>query len=121
MDLELNDKIAVITGGSVGIGLAVAQALAREGVHVLLCAREEARVVEAARAIQAENGVRAVGIQADVSKAADVDRVIRQVDTHSTKEIATNRPNLFTHYLAHPLFQIAIKGRTSCHRDRKTG
>ena len=80
MDLELKDKIAVITGGSVGIGLAVAQALAREGVHVLLCAREEARVVEAARAIQAENGVRAVGIQADVSKAADVDRVIRQVD-----------------------------------------
>jgi 3-oxoacyl-[acyl-carrier protein] reductase len=36
MDLELKDKVAVITGGSAGIGLAVAQALACEGVHLLL-------------------------------------------------------------------------------------
>ena len=33
MDLQLKDKVAVITGGSVGIGLAVAQGLAAEGVH----------------------------------------------------------------------------------------
>ena len=39
MDLELKDKVAVITGGSVGIGLAVAEELAAEGVHVALIAR----------------------------------------------------------------------------------
>jgi NAD(P)-dependent dehydrogenase (short-subunit alcohol dehydrogenase family) len=80
MDLELKEKIAVISGGSVGIGLAVAQALAREGVHVLLCARDEVRVVEAARAIHAECGVKAMGVQADVSKASDIDRVVKCVE-----------------------------------------
>ena len=44
MDLGLKNKIAVITGGSIGIGYAVAQAFAQEGVHVALCARGEERV-----------------------------------------------------------------------------
>ena len=44
MDLELKDKVAVVTGGSVGIGLAVAQGLANEGVQLVLCARDEARL-----------------------------------------------------------------------------
>ena len=48
MELGLKDKVAAITGGSIGIGLAVAEGLAQEGVHLALCARNEARVVEAA-------------------------------------------------------------------------
>ena len=56
MDLGLQGKVAVITGGSVGIGLAVARGLAEESVHVALCARDEARVVEQARVIQKEFG-----------------------------------------------------------------
>ena len=44
MDLELKGKRAVITGGSVGIGLAVARALAAEGVEVALLARDAARL-----------------------------------------------------------------------------
>lgn len=72
MDLELKDKVAVITGGSVGIGLAVAQALAREGVHLALCARDEARVVEKANEISAQYGVGAMGFAADVSKSEDI-------------------------------------------------
>jgi 3-oxoacyl-[acyl-carrier protein] reductase len=76
MDLELKDKVAVITGGSVGIGLAVAQGLAREGVHLLLCARDEARVVEVAHKIAADYGIKAVGVGADVSKDGDIDRVL---------------------------------------------
>jgi len=43
MDLGLKGKVAVISGGSVGIGLAVAEALAEEGVQLVLCARNEAR------------------------------------------------------------------------------
>ena len=62
MDLGLQGKVAVITGGSVGIGLAVARGLAQEGVHVALCARDEARVIEQARAIREEFGVRALGL-----------------------------------------------------------
>ena len=39
MDMQLKNKIACITGGSVGIGLAIAKELAREGVHIAICAR----------------------------------------------------------------------------------
>ena len=79
MDLELKDKVAVITGGSTGIGLAVAQALAKEGVHLLLCARNEARVVKAAHKIATDCGVEAVGLKADVSKAGDIEQILATV------------------------------------------
>jgi len=69
VDLALKDKVAVITGGSVGIGLAVADALAAEGVHLVLAARDAARLQEAARQIAASRGVRAEGVACDVATA----------------------------------------------------
>lgn len=72
MDLQLKDKIAVITGGSVGIGLAVAEALAKEGVHLVLCARQAERLDEVARQVAQRYGVKVVGIPADVSRAEDI-------------------------------------------------
>lgn len=80
MDLGLKDQIAVITGGSVGIGLAVAQGLAQEGVHVVLCARDEKRVVEEANKIQEEFGVKTLGVPADVTKGADIDNLVTKID-----------------------------------------
>src|SRR5438093_615610 len=80
MELGLKDKIAVITGGSVGIGLAVAEGLAHEGVHLALCARDEARVVEKARTISERCGVKAIGVKADVSKAEDIDRFVDAIE-----------------------------------------
>ncbi len=69
MDLGLRGKVAVITGGSVGIGLAVADALAQEGVGLCLCARDEARQRQRAAEIEARHGVRVVAVRADVSAA----------------------------------------------------
>lgn len=80
MDMGLKGKSALITGGSVGIGLAVAEALAQEGVFLALCARNEARVLEEARRIGEKYRVKTVGIPADVSKAADCDAVIARVE-----------------------------------------
>jgi len=80
MDLGLKDKVAVISGGSVGIGLAVAQGLAQEGVHVVLCARDETRLAEKADEINARYGVKAIGIKADVSKADDITHLVAEVD-----------------------------------------
>jgi len=76
MDLGLRDKVAAITGGSVGIGLAVARGLAAEGVHLALCDRDAERVEWVAQRIRDEYGVRAIGVAADVSRAADVDRAV---------------------------------------------
>ena len=76
MDLGLKDQIAVITGGSVGIGLAVAQSLAQEGVNLVLCARDEKRVVGEASKIQEDFGVKTLGVQADVTKADDIDDLV---------------------------------------------
>jgi NAD(P)-dependent dehydrogenase (short-subunit alcohol dehydrogenase family) len=69
MDLELRGKRAVITGGSVGIGLAVAHALASEGVDACIIARDKPRVEREAAAISTSHGVRALGISADLSLA----------------------------------------------------
>ncbi len=84
MDLELKGKRAVITGGSVGIGLAVAHALAGEGVDIAILARDKKRVAQEAREIARVHRVRALGISADVSKMADIDmamaRIARELD-----------------------------------------
>ena len=79
MDLDLKDKVAVITGGSAGIGLAIAHGLAQEKVHVVLCARDEARTVEQAHHIQQMYGVEALGLACDVTHPADIETVVTAV------------------------------------------
>ena len=80
MDLQLRDKVAVITGGSVGIGLAIAHGLAQEGVHIAFCARDEQRAQTRAQEIAAAHGVNAVGIRADVTQPAELDAFVKAVD-----------------------------------------
>jgi 3-oxoacyl-[acyl-carrier protein] reductase len=58
MELGLKGKAAVITGGSVGIGLAIAEGLAAEGVDLLLAARDAARLSREAERVAAAYGVR---------------------------------------------------------------
>jgi 3-oxoacyl-[acyl-carrier protein] reductase len=69
MDLELTDKIAIITGGSVGIGLAAARTLAREGAHVVIAARGGERAQDEAATIAREFGVQSLGVACDVATA----------------------------------------------------
>src|ERR1700748_1994637 len=80
MDLELKDKVAVITGGSVGIGLAVAEGLATEGVHVVIVARQGDRANAEAARIAKKFGVRSIGVPADVATAAAVGQVVVEAD-----------------------------------------
>jgi 3-oxoacyl-[acyl-carrier protein] reductase len=91
LDLGLKDKVAVITGGSVGIGLAIARELAAEGVHLALCARDRERLADAARAIEQESGVRVQAIAADVATAGDCARVVEEVQAvHGGCDILIN-------------------------------
>lgn len=78
MDLGLRDKVAVITGGSVGIGLAVAEGLAAEGVHVVLAARQAERLDAAARDIAGRFGTRALPVACDVATPEGTDKLIAE-------------------------------------------
>lgn len=76
MDLGLKSKLAVITGGSVGIGLAVAEGFAVEGANVLITARGKERVDAEAARIASKYGIKASGVSADVATAEGCNAVI---------------------------------------------
>jgi NAD(P)-dependent dehydrogenase (short-subunit alcohol dehydrogenase family) len=76
MDLGLADKVAVITGASIGIGLAVAEGLAAEGAHVVMAARQPERLSEEAARVARQYGVRAVPVACDVATAKGCDALI---------------------------------------------
>ena len=78
MKLGIEGKVALVTGGSHGIGLAVAEALADEGCRVAICARDADRLEAAAERLRAR-GVAALGVAADAGVAADVERVVGHV------------------------------------------
>lgn len=77
MDLGLRGKVAVVTGGSEGIGRATAHSLGREGARVVICARRAEVLEQAAREIAEETGAEIAPVVADVSRAADVARLIQ--------------------------------------------
>ena len=80
MDMGLKNKVAVVTGGSVGIGLAVAEGLAREGAHIVMVARDKERLESAARQLAETHGVRCLPVSADVATAEGVESVACQID-----------------------------------------
>ena len=75
-DLGLRDKVAVITGGSDGLGLATAERLATEGAKVINCARREDHLMRAAEGIINRTGAEVLAVRADVSVAADIEQLI---------------------------------------------
>jgi NAD(P)-dependent dehydrogenase (short-subunit alcohol dehydrogenase family) len=76
MDLGLRGKVAVITGASVGIGLAVAEGLAAEGVDIVLAARQGERLKVEADRIAATHGVRTLAVSCDVATAAGTQQLV---------------------------------------------
>ena len=75
MDFELENKVALVTGGSRGIGRAVALTLASHGAHVAICGRDQNSLDETAGEIEILGGS-CWPIQADVSRPEDVERLV---------------------------------------------
>ena len=91
MDLALQGKVALITGGSKGIGKAIALELAQEGVDIAIAARSQPALDQAASDITAATGRRVVPIAADMLQGDDVDRMVTTViDSFGKVDILVN-------------------------------
>jgi NAD(P)-dependent dehydrogenase (short-subunit alcohol dehydrogenase family) len=78
MDLQLSGKRALITGSTAGIGLAIAEALSREGAQVIINGRKPDAVTAAADRLRAQTGAEVQGFAGDLTTAAAAEDLLRQ-------------------------------------------
>jgi NAD(P)-dependent dehydrogenase (short-subunit alcohol dehydrogenase family) len=82
MDLGLNGKVAIVSGGSDGIGKAAAWRLAKEGAKVAICARRKDVLEQAAQQIRTETNGEVLTIVANVADPQDIERVVQTIVEH---------------------------------------
>jgi len=78
VDLGIRERVALVAAGSKGLGKAVAEELAAEGANLVLCARGEGALRSTAEAIRQRSGAKVHTVQADVGKAGEPERVVRE-------------------------------------------
>lgn len=92
--IDLNQKVALISGGGSGIGRAMALALTGQGVRVAVCGRRQAPLEAVVQTIRASGGT-ALAVQADVADAADVSRLVQTtVDAFGAIDILVNNAGI---------------------------
>jgi len=74
---DLTGSVAIISGGSMGLGLQMAEGLADMGASLAICARKKQRCREAAEALRSR-GVRALALECDVKDKASIERVVEE-------------------------------------------
>jgi NAD(P)-dependent dehydrogenase (short-subunit alcohol dehydrogenase family) len=92
MDLKLENKLALVTGSTAGIGRAIAQALAAEGARVIVSGRTQAAVEKAVAELGAETGRQLVGFAGDLTTAAAAEALAA---AHPGVEILVNNLGIF--------------------------
>src|SRR6476646_2717292 len=112
---KLEGKIALVTGGNSGIGLATAKQFVNEGAHVFITARRNAQLAAAVKEI----GRNVTGVQGDVSNLGDLDRLFAQIKREKGKldivfanaGVAKYAPfGKITEELYDSIFDINVKG-----------
>jgi NAD(P)-dependent dehydrogenase (short-subunit alcohol dehydrogenase family) len=111
---KLQGKVAVITGGTTGIGLAAAKLFVREGAYVFITGRRQKELDEAVKAI----GSNVTGVQGDVAKLADLDRLYETVKEEGQIDIVLANAGIaeftplgsITEEHFDKLFNINVKG-----------
>jgi NAD(P)-dependent dehydrogenase (short-subunit alcohol dehydrogenase family) len=112
---KLDGKVALVTGGTSGIGLATAKQLVHEGAHVFVTGRREPELATAVKEI----GSRVTGVRGDVSKLDDLDRLFDQIRREKGKldvvfanaGIATYAPlGAITEEHYDSIFDVNVKG-----------
>jgi NAD(P)-dependent dehydrogenase (short-subunit alcohol dehydrogenase family) len=92
MDLRLENRLALISGSTAGIGYAIAEGLAREGARVIVNGRQQDSVANAAERIRAATGREALGFAGDLTTAEAAEALVR---AHSGIEILINNLGIF--------------------------
>jgi NAD(P)-dependent dehydrogenase (short-subunit alcohol dehydrogenase family) len=91
MDMGLKGKVAIVTGGSEGIGKAAAISLAQEGASVVICARRKDVLDAAAEEIRRQTGSKILAVPADVRDAAQILNVVNKgVEAFGRLDIVVN-------------------------------
>jgi NAD(P)-dependent dehydrogenase (short-subunit alcohol dehydrogenase family) len=91
MDMGINGKVAIVTGGSQGIGKAIARCLAAEGARVVICARGLDALQKTASELQRETNTPMLSVQADMTRGEDVKKLVaRTVDAFGGVDILVN-------------------------------
>lgn len=94
--MQLQDKVAIITGGSLGIGLAISEAFAKEGSNLVVVSRDTAEFENAKCAIRLHSSVSVEMCQADVSQPADVERMLQfTLNRFGTVDILVNCAGIY--------------------------
>ena len=89
MDLGLAGRVAVIGGGSKGLGRACADSLAQEGANLVICSRNAEELESAAAEIRAASGVQVLAVPGDLSRLDDIQRLVQAaVDNFGRLDIA---------------------------------
>jgi NAD(P)-dependent dehydrogenase (short-subunit alcohol dehydrogenase family) len=78
MDLQLKDKLALVSGSTAGIGFAIAQALAQEGARVIVNGRGQAAVDQVVQQLRSATGADVQGFAGDLTTAADAERLVQR-------------------------------------------
>ncbi len=81
MDLHLKGKTALVTGASSGLGYACAQALANEGVNLVICSRDEQKICSSAKEIALASKTKVLGVAADLTEEKDLENLVNQAKT----------------------------------------
>jgi len=111
---KLEGKVAVITGGTTGIGLAAAKLFVTEGAYVFITGRRQQELDQAVKAV----GSNVTGVQGDVAKLADLDRLYEIVKAHGRIDIVVANAGVaefarlenITEEHFDKLFNINVKG-----------
>jgi 3-oxoacyl-[acyl-carrier protein] reductase len=121
--MEINGKTAIVTGGTKGIGLAIAEALARAGAKVVVCGRDSATLAEAVKDLSADG--EASGRRCDVSKWEEVEALFAfAAETYGGVDILVNNAGV-GHFLSvdkisleqwHAIIETNLSGAFYCVR-----
>jgi 3-oxoacyl-[acyl-carrier protein] reductase len=78
MELGLRDRVAIVAGGSSGLGKAIAEELCRERARVVICGRNPGRLRDCVDQLRMETGGQIVGIQADVTRPEEIEHLVEE-------------------------------------------